>query len=312
MRPRVAFLGSPAFAVPSLEALLGCSDVLLVVTQPDRPSGRGRRLEPTPIRTAAENHGLPVRTWERGGREELERTLQDLALDVLVVVAFGVILKPSTLAVARCGAVNVHASLLPRWRGVAPIERAILAGDDETGVSLMVIDPGVDTGPVLAMRREPIRPDDTRVSLAARLADRGAALLAESLAAYVRGELEPRQQPETGITYARRLEKDEGRIDWSAAARAIADRVRGLYAWPGAFTRCGDLELKVHRVQLADASSDAAPGTLIEADARLGVRVACGTGTIDLVTVQLPGKPQVDARQLVSGRVLRPGVQLGG
>jgi len=312
MLPRVAFLGSPAFAVPSLGALVDCADVRLVVTQPDRPAGRGRRLEPTAVRRAAVEWGLPVRTWERGGRAALELELAGLDLDVLVVVAFGVILKPSTLAIARRGAINVHASLLPRWRGVAPIERAIVAGDAQTGVTLMVIDAGVDTGPILAARAEPIAADDTRVSLAARLAERGALLLAAELEAYVAGRTTPVPQPVEGVTYAPRLTKEEGRIDWQRDATAIADQVRGFYEWPGAFTRLGDLDLKVHVARPEPAAARGVPGTLVEADPKRGVRVACGAGALELLEVQLAGKPRVRATDLVRGRVLRAGARLGG
>jgi methionyl-tRNA formyltransferase len=311
MPTRVAFLGSPDFAVPSLRALAAERQVALVVTQPDRPAGRGRHPEPTAVRRAAGELGLEVVTWERGGRAAVDRRLLDLQLDALVVVAFGVILKPSTLAAARCGAVNVHASLLPRWRGVAPIERALLAGDPVTGVTLMVLDAGVDTGPLLRQRLEPIAPDDTRLTLRTRLAQTGADLLAETLEDWVAGGLVPVPQDAARATYAPRLEKNEGRIDWHDDPLRIWYRVRGLYEWPGAVTGLEGADLKVHEVRPVDLLPGAEPGTIVHADARHGVLVACGGGTLELVQVQLAGRPRAPARDLVSGRRLRAGMRLG-
>lgn len=312
MSTRVAFMGSPEFAVPSLRALAAQRQVALVVTQPDRPAGRGRKLEPTAVRRAAHELGIEVVTYERGGRQVLEQQLAALQLDALVVVAFGRILKPTTLATARCGAVNVHASLLPRWRGVAPVERAMLAGDAITGITLMALDAGVDTGPMLAQRIVAIAPEDTRISLTARLAHEGAELLLDGLPEFVHGRLPNRAQDETHATYAPRLEKAEGRIDWRQDPVQIWNRVRGLFEWPGAVTTLGEHDLKVHGVRPLDFFTTAAPpGTIVAADARHGVRVMCGGGSIELLLVQLPGKPQLPARDLVAGRVLRVGMRLG-
>jgi len=312
MPARVAFCGSPEFAVPSLHAVRAGFDVALVVTQPDRPAGRGRRVEPTPVRCVAEQYGLPVLTYARGDRAAFEARLAALGVEVLVVVAFGHILRPSTLAAVPRGAVNVHASLLPRWRGVAPIERAILAGDRVTGVSLMVLDAGVDTGPVLARRAVDIEAADTRVSLSARLAQAGAELLTAHLADWVRGTLPALPQPQEGATYAPRLEKEEGMLDWRRSAVELWNQVRGLYEWPGAFTTFGATVLKVHAAKPRLGAAAAAPGTLVTADAREGVRVACGGGgTLELEIVQLPGKPRVAATALAAGRILRPGLVLG-
>lgn len=310
MRARVAFLGSPEFAVPSLRRLHAEHDVRLVVTQPDRPAGRGRRLEPTPVRREAADLGLECTTFERGRRTEVEEELAAARVEALVVVAFGHILKPSTLQRARCGAVNVHASLLPRWRGVAPIEHALLAGDAWTGTTLMHIDAGVDTGPILAQRMLPIEPDDTRLTLAAKLAAQGAQLLGEHLAAFLAGALPGRAQAEEGACYAPRLEKSAGRIDWRGDPVAIANRVRGLYAWPGAFTELDGAILKVHVVRPLDRLPPAAPGRIVFAHARRGVHVACGGGTLELVEVQLAGRSRCAARDLVAGRVLAAGRSL--
>jgi methionyl-tRNA formyltransferase len=304
-------MGSPEFAVPSLQEMAARYDVALVVTQPDRPAGRGRQLEPTAVRRAAAALGLEVFTCERGQRHALESRLAALAPDVLVVVAFGLILKPSTLALARRGAVNVHASLLPRWRGVAPIERAILAGDTETGISIMMIDAGIDTGPVLARVAEAITPHDTRVSLTSRLASRGAAALVGALEEYLTGRLPAVPQAEAGACYAPRLEKAAGALDWQRDAVALWNQVRGLYEWPGAFTSIAGRVLKVHAAEPAAVPAGEVPGTIVEADPRGGVWVACGTGQLMLREVQLAGKSRVEAAALVRGRVLCAGMHLG-
>ncbi len=311
MTARIAFLGSPEFAVPSLEAVLQHFEVVLVVTQPDRPAGRGRKLEPTPVRRAANARDLPVLLYARRERATFEARLCELAVDVLVVVAFGHILKASTLGAVPHGAVNVHASLLPRWRGVAPIERALWAGDETTGTSLMVLDEGVDTGPVLARESLSIDPGDTRVTLTARLARLGADLLSAHLDGYIEGRIRPVAQPAAGATYAPRLEKSEGRLDWSLAARALERQVRALYEWPGAFTTLAGASLKVHRARAVDSVHAAPPGTLLEADGRTGVWVACGAGKLELVDVQIAGRSRVRARDLVAGRVFHPGQVLG-
>jgi methionyl-tRNA formyltransferase len=205
----------------------------------------------------------------------------------------------------------VHASLLPRWRGVAPVERAILAGDAVTGVSLMVLDAGVDTGPVLATRATPVEPADNRVTLTARLALLGAELLVRHLDGYLRGAHLPVAQPAAGATYAPRLDKAEGRLDFSRPAPVLVDQVRGLYDWPGAFTTLGGVLLKVHGARTSAAGAAGVPGTIVAADSRHGVHVVCGEGAIELTEVQLPGKPRVAACDLAGGRVLRTGLVLG-
>ena len=308
---RVAFFGSPEFAVPSLEACVARFEVALVVTQPDRPAGRGRKLAPTAVHQQAGVHGLEVVQYERAQRPALEARLREHAVEVLVVVAFGHILKASTLHAVPHGAVNVHASLLPRWRGVAPIERAILAGDAKTGVSLMALDAGVDTGPVLGTWETAIAPEETRVTLTGRLAQAGAELLVAHLENYTRGELLPVPQPLQGATYAPRLEKSEGRLDFERSPRQLADQVRGLFEWPGAFTTLAGEPLKVHTAQPSTVPAAAAPGTIVLADARAGVHVACAGGALELIEVQMAGKARVAARDLVRGRVLTPGLRLG-
>ena len=308
---RVAFLGSPAFAVPSLDALVSRHSVALVVTQPPRPLGRGLHREPTAVHQAATALGLPCMTYERGGRAALDATLADLHLDLLVVVAFGHILRERTWTTARCGALNVHASLLPRWRGAAPIEHALWAGDAETGVSLMVIDAGLDTGPVLARAVVPIGATETRVELAARLSRAGAALLLEHIEAFAGGRLPPVAQDDAFATQAPALGKADGRIDWRADAARIERQVRALYGWPGAWTTLGGAVLKVHAARVVEAVATAPPGTVLGADPKTGVHVACGSDALQLVQVQLAGKSRVAATALVQGRSVRPGAVLG-
>ena len=311
MPGRVAFLGSPAFAVPSLQALAGAFDVALVLTQPDRRAGRGLHREPTPVRRAAEDLGLPVQIYEPKHRAEIETRLESLGLEALIVVAFGEILRESTWRRARCGAINVHASLLPRWRGVAPIERALLAGDAMTGVCLMQIDAGVDTGPVLARHALPIAADATRLTLAATLAREGADLLLRHLDAFLRGALQPESQDDRLATYAAKIAKEEGHLDWREEPERLERRVRALVGWPGTYTEMGDKILKIHALRLAAGATAEPPGTIVVADPRHGVCVACARGLVQLLEVQLPGRPRMAAAALVQGRQLRVGQRLG-
>ncbi len=312
MRIRAAFLGSPAFAVPSLRVLAAAHDVALVLTQPDRRLGRGLRVVPTAVRIAATELGIPVRTYDPVERGAIESELATLRLDVLVVVAFGHILRQSTWETARLGAINVHASLLPRWRGASPIEHALLAGDPVSGVSLMVIERGLDSGPVLAQQSIPILRSDTRLSLTASLAEAGATLLGREIEPFVQGRLRPAPQDPAGVTLAPELLKDAGWIDWSRDAVHIERQVRALLGWPGAVTSLQGRRLKLHAARVVDAPGQAAPGTVVQADVKLGVHVACGHGTLELVRVQLAGKGSTEATTLVQGQKLHIGARLGG
>lgn len=307
-RPRLVFLGSPAFAVPSLRAACELCDIPLVLTQPDRPAGRGRRLVPTAVRQAATELGLPVREYRVKDRRQVAADLAQMSLDVLLVVAFGHILKPALLESARCGAVNVHASLLPRWRGVSPVEQAILAGDERTGVTLMQLDEGVDTGPILAQRDIPIGAGDTRESLLERLAQEGARLVREALPLFLEGQLELRPQPEEGACYAPRLDKDMGRLDWRQSATVLDRRVRALYGWPGCSTVLGSDVVKVHRARPVEMSPPSPPGTLIAAPED-AVVVACGEGGLQLLELQFPGKRRIDASELLRTGRLQAGMR---
>jgi methionyl-tRNA formyltransferase len=252
MQPCVVFMGSPEFALPSLRALAGHYPIVGVITQPDRPAGRGKWMTPPPVKALAEELGLPVMQPERLKAPEAMQQLRQLAPDLIVVVAFGQILRTDVLNLPKFGCINVHASLLPRWRGAAPIQAAILAGDTWTGVTIMRMDAGVDTGPILSQKGIPIMPDDTAGFISQRLAGLGSELLIETLPGYLSGELQPQPQSETGTTYAPILKKEDGLLDFSRPAEELARRVRALNPWPGAFTPWQGQPLKVLRAHAAD------------------------------------------------------------
>ncbi|RLC60444.1 MAG: methionyl-tRNA formyltransferase [Chloroflexota bacterium] len=299
----VVFMGTPEFAVPTLTALIEAPslDVVGIVTQPDRPAGRGRRLTPSPVKRVALERGLPLMQPRSLHTPEALAQLATWRPDVIVVAAFGQILRQDVLDLPPHGCLNVHASLLPRQRGAAPVAAAILAGDEVTGVTIMRIDAGLDTGPILAQREEPIRPDDTRARLGKRLARLGAALLVETLPVYLAGDLLPRPQPEEGVTYARQLRKEDGRLDWSHSAIELDRRVRAFTPRPGAFTLWRGRRLKVLRaVPLPTWRGDAPPGTVIAvAD---GAAVATGEGALRLEEVQLAGKRPMDIAAFLRGQ----------
>ncbi len=257
MLTRVVFMGSPAFAVPILEALARHYEVVGVVTQPDRPAGRGGLLRPPPVKVCAEALGLPVIQPERLREEYAMAQLRAWGPQVIVVAAFGQILKPEVLDLPPHGCLNVHASLLPRWRGASPIQAAILAGDAQTGVTIMKMDAGVDTGPILAQRPMPIAPDDTALSLSERLAHLGAELLLEVLPDYLEGRLLPQPQAEQGVTYAPLLKKEDGRLDFQKSAVELERQVRAMNPWPGAWFEWRQAPIKVWRARI---SQEASPG----------------------------------------------------
>jgi methionyl-tRNA formyltransferase len=295
---RVVFMGTPEFAVPSLEALfdLGC-DVRAVVSQPDRPKGRGQKVEPTPVAACGARHGARLFQWERLSNESYE-ALSALAPDLCVVTAYGKILPRRYLDLPRLGCLNVHASLLPRWRGAAPIQWAVIEGDTETGVSIMRMDVGMDTGDVALMRRTPIGPDETSGELHDRLSQIGASALKDAVRALCAGELRFETQPSEGVTVARRLEKEDGRIDWSWPAKRVHDRVRGTTPWPGAYVDFTDGPLKIHATRVADGRGE--PGAIIAHDPD-GPRVACGEGAVTLLRVQRAGRKPVGGAEFLRG-----------
>jgi len=309
---RVIFIGTPEFAVPSLEELIesDAHQVVGVVTQPDRQAGRGRRVVQSPIKQAALARDLPLFQPQSLRTPEAMEQLAAWQPDVIVVAAFGQILRQKVLDLPPNGCLNIHASLLPRWRGAAPIAAAILAGDVATGVTIMRMDAGLDTGPILAQQEEEIQPDDTRAELEERLAKAGAKLLAEKLPAYLAGDLEPRPQPEEGVTYAKRLRKEDGLLDWSRPAAELDRRVRAFNPWPGAFTTLRGQRLKVlQTVPLLEWRGDAPPGTVIAlAD---GAAVVTGKGALRLDGVQLAGKRPMDITAFLCGQRDCVGVCLG-
>jgi len=261
---RIIFLGSPEFAVPSLTALVRAKhDVVAVVTQPDREAGRGRQPAPPPVKDAALALGLTVLQPAGLRRPDMVQRLTDLHPDLLVVAAFGQILRRPMLDMAPHGVLNVHASLLPRWRGASPVTAAIEAGDEQTGISIMLLDEGLDTGPVLASRTTPIRDADTGGSLTARLATLGAGLLIETLPAWLAGRITPVPQDDTLATYAPRLEKNAGAVDWTRPAVDLWRQVRALHPWPGAFTHHGQNAIKLLEAWPLPGYASGVPGQVV-------------------------------------------------
>lgn len=312
-KPSIVFMGTPAFAVPTLRALLTAGyPVKAVVTQPDRPVGRGQKLTPPPVKTLAVEHGIPVYQPQRlRGDADLIQTLRDLAPDVIVVVAFGQILPREVLDIPRHGAINVHASLLPRFRGAAPIQWAILSGDTETGVDTMLMEEGLDTGPILLEAKTPIGEDETSEALAQRLSEMGAQLLLDTLPGWVEGRIRPRPQGE-GALYAPMIKKEMGLLDWTQSARDLHNRVRALQPWPGTSTILVGQPLKIASTRLlAESPQGAAPGTLLALTPE-GWKVATGDGVLLLTVVQLPGKKPQPAAEVARGwRDLKPGLVFG-
>jgi methionyl-tRNA formyltransferase len=302
----VIFMGTPDFAVPALQKLIAHHTVTAVVTQPDRPAGRGKQVQMSPVKQVALAAGIPVLQPEKLRRAEAIAELRQYAADVYVVAAFGQILPQTVLDIPPHGCLNIHASLLPRWRGAAPIQAAIRAGDAESGITIMKMDAGLDTGPMLTKRVLPLAPDETGQSLHHKLCIIGGDLLIETLPAYLRGEITPQAQDEALMTFAPRIEKEEGRIDWSQPAAQIERTVRAFTPWPGTFTTWDGKLLKVQRAacNLQDSSlmtrhSSLPHGSVI----RLGDRIAIttGDGLLYPTRVQLEGKGAVSIDDFVRG-----------
>lgn len=312
MSLKAVFMGSPDFAVPSLRAVADACDLSLVVCQPDRPAGRGRKLRAPAVKEAALALDLPVVQPTKMKDGTLLAQIREHDPDVAIVVAFGRILPRDILAAPRHGCINVHGSLLPRWRGAAPIQRAVLAGDARTGVSIMAMDEGMDTGPVYTTASTPIAPSETSGELFERLALLGA----ETLAAFLRDfpDVPPaRPQDHAQATHAPMLRKEEGWVDWHRPVSDIVNHVRGMDPWPGAFTHRDGEPLKLYRAQPSDLSrtrGDEPPGTVVDADAR-GVHVACLDGVIVVAELQPAGKRRMAASAYVAGRPFANGERLG-
>ncbi|WP_437520835.1 methionyl-tRNA formyltransferase [Sorangium sp. So ce726] len=309
---RALFFGTPAIAVPSLEALASIADVVGVVCQPDRPAGRGLELKAPPVKVKALELGVPVVQPEKVRTPEFAAWVAGAGADVALVIAYGRILPKAVLEAPRRGCMNLHASILPRYRGAAPITSAIVGGEAETGISLMQMDEGMDTGPVYAVHRTPIGPDTTADELAIDLGALAARVVREDLRRAVDGALALTPQDHEAATHAPLLKKEDGRIRWERSARQIHDHIRGMTSWPGAFTTIDGKALKVlaARVESEADQAGAPPGTVVMAG-RSVVVVACGVGAIQIVRAQAEGRKPLAAADLVAGRTLQAGMVLG-
>ncbi|MEQ8896113.1 MAG: methionyl-tRNA formyltransferase [Roseovarius sp.] len=300
---RVVFMGTPDFSVPVLEALVEAGhEVVAVYCQPPRPAGRGKKDRPTPVQARAEALGLEVRHPERLKGEAEQAEFEALNADVAVVVAYGLILPQAVLDMPVHGCLNIHASLLPRWRGAAPIHRAIMAGDAETGVCIMQMEAGLDTGPVLLRQATPIRAEDTTGTLHDRLSAMGAALIVEALAKL--GDLVPEAQPEAGVSYADKIDKAEARVDWTAPAAEVDGKIRGLSPFPGAWIEVDGQRIKLLASRVAEGGG--APGEVLDE----ALSVACGDGAVQVLRLQRAGRGPQDASEFLRGTKLPAGTRL--
>ena len=311
---KVIFAGTPEFAAAALAALHEAGfELPLVLTQPDRPAGRGMQLQPSPVKQYALKHDIPVAqpvSLKTDGKHaevatQAQALLRNTPHDLMVVAAYGLILPASVLQIPRLGCINIHASLLPRWRGAAPIHRAIEAGDTETGITLMQMDEGLDTGAMIAMGREAISPDDTTASLHDRLAALGAHMIVDALQQLKQGAVLPATpQPDTGVCYAAKISKQEAVLDFQQPAAVLERRIRAFHPFPGAVAQIGDVPLKISAAQLSAANGQ--PGEVLSADAS-GVTVACGQGALILTELQKPGGKRLAAGPFLQGFPIAPG-----
>ena len=305
---RLAFAGTPEFAATALDAIVDAGfEVALVLTQPDRPSGRGMKLNASAVKRRALAHGLPVDQPERLKNEAQRAALRACTPDLLVVAAYGLILPPEVLALPRLGCINIHASLLPRWRGAAPIHRAIEAGDAETGITIMQMEEGLDTGAILASKRMPIRPSDTTATLHDRLAVLGGSLVVEVLQALAHGPVDAHPQPDEGVTYASKISRAEAVADWRLPAEQIERRLRAFDPFPGLQSEVAGQTVKFWQGVVNPRSG--APGEVLSADAD-GVVIACGDGAIRFTVLQRPGSRRLPAADFLRGFALAPGERL--
>lgn len=307
---KVVFMGTPDFAVPTLEKLRTLAQVVGVVTQPDRPAGRGNQLKPPPVKIAAEAAAIPVYQPKSLRKEEQIALLREWQPDLIVVAAFGQILRPLVLNLPRLGCVNVHASLLPRWRGAAPIQHALLAGDEKTGVTLMQMDEGLDTGAMLAKVETPITAEDTAQTLHDRLAHLGAQLLADHWTELITGRLNPIPQTENLSTYAPMIQKEDGLLNWSEPAEALDRRLRAMTPWPGAYTFWQGELVKILSATPHNQPTAGVPGRVVEMGS--GVAVTTGEGLLQLHQLQLAGKKATPLADFLHGRPHFVGAVLGG
>jgi methionyl-tRNA formyltransferase len=303
---RLGFAGTPEFAVPALDALKNAHRICAVFTQPDRPAGRGQPLHASPVKALATLRGFPVHQPASFKSPEALETLRSLELDALVVVAYGLILPPAALECPKLGCINIHASLLPRWRGAAPIQRAVLAGDSKTGVTIMRMAAGLDTGPMLATREIGIGADDTAKSLHDRLARLGAELIGETLDALQQGRVREVPQPSEGVTYAEKITKAEALIDWRRDAAQISRRVRAFNPWPIAETRLDGAQLRIWEAQPLEfpGPDPATEAGRVLAATPAGIDVACGRGVLRILRLQLAGRKPLVPREFLKGQRL--------
>jgi len=299
-------MGSPEFAVPALRAVAAACDVVRVVTQPDRPSGRGLEVHESAVARAARELGLPVMRPQSMKDRMVIAELREAHADAFAVVAFGAILTPEVLALPRAGCVNLHGSLLPDYRGASPVQRALWDGRAETGVCTLFMDAGIDTGDVIGCRREAIRDDDDAASLAARLADLGAPLLAESVVQAAEGRAPRARQDRSGGSYAGRLKKADGVVDWSLPARVVWSHARAVTPWPGATTAFRGRRVILARTRPEATAGPGAPGTLLGSDDE-GVRVACAEGALRVLRLKPEGRAELDAAEWARGARPQPG-----
>jgi methionyl-tRNA formyltransferase len=306
-------MGTAALAAAVLETLLQSSNVhiIAVVSQPDKPKGRDLKLQPTPVKEVALKHGLTVMQPSKARNPDFIDQLRPMSLDMIVVAAYGQILPQALLDLPRLGCLNVHTSLLPRHRGAAPIQWAILDGDAETGVTIMKMDAGLDTGAIITMERTAITPEDNAQTLHNRLAALGGDLLVRTIPRYASGKIQPQPQPAEGVTYARKITKDDGRLDWPRPAQVLWNRVRGLTPWPGTFTHLsrpeGQMLIKVWKAAPDERSGE--PGVILAADAA-GIVVACGSGSLRILELQREGGRRLDAQQFLAGCAIAPAARL--
>ena len=298
---KIIFAGTPEFAAESLKALLqGPDEVIAVYTQPDRKAGRGQKLKPSPVKEVALEADIPVYQPLNFKEEQDRQVLADLNADLMVVAAYGLILPKTVLDTPRLGCINVHASILPRWRGAAPIHRALLAGDKQTGITIMQMDVGLDTGDMLSKAFTDIEDTDTSASLHDKLATQGGEILLSTIEHLKAGSISPEPQDDEQANYAHKLTKEEGKIDWTESANAIAQKVRGLFPWPSAYTFIDEQNIRIHQASVADKTSDASAGSIIGSD-KTGIYVTTGNGVICLEKLQLPGKKAMTAEQVLNG-----------
>ena len=311
---RVLFMGTAELSCDSLRALIASpySQVIAVVTQPDRPKGRDLKLQPSPVKALALQAGLPILQPERARDEAFLSALRELRPDLITVAAYGQILPQSILDLPRCGCLNVHTSLLPRYRGAAPIQWAILNSEAETGVTIMKMDAGLDTGDILTQATTPISPEDNSETLHDRLASMGAELLVQTIPDHVAGKLNPRPQPAEGATYAPKIKKQDGHLDWKLPALTLWNRVRGLMPWPGAFSYLlGQPQphlLKIWQAEVVECAGQ--PGEVLRAD-KAGIVVGCGHKALRILILQREGGRRLPAQDFLAGHPLRPGQKLG-